>query len=364
MTRSLKSPRRLAKLPPRRPSRGAALELLQQVRAIGSDVPAVIRRAGLPASALKMIECGQDSQISREGFARLYAECIWVLDAHECFVEGRAPITKSEVDMLAYCVINCRDLREAIGRAIDFSRMLMPRMSELSLSEQDHEARLTMRTLRTTRSASGFVSDLMGLAMFYRLFSWLTGEEIHPMQAEFCYAEHLSAETTTRLLPCPITYRAQHNSLRFATSILDRPIVRTYGELVEFLEYFPFDLEEQLSKSTPLSERIRLKLVTALASQIPLPSATDLATEMSVSPATLRRRLADEDTSLMALKHLARQEAAERLLCDGQMTLDMIAAALGFKEVSSFIRTFSRWTGEPPRRWQNKRLNTAGSHEI
>lgn len=352
MTVSLKPSRRIARLPPRRPSRVAARELLEQVRLIGGDIDAVILRAGLPVGTLQMIESGRASQIDREGFARLYAECIWVLDAHECLVEGRVPITKSEVDMLCYCVITCRNLREAIGRTIDFSRMLMPRMSELTLTEEGGEAVLTMRTIRSARTASGFVSDLTGLAMFYRLFSWLTGEEIRPMQAQFCYAQYLSADTTARLLPCAIKYNAPENMLRFSTTVLDRPVLRSYAELQKFLEYFPFDLEEQLSKSAPLSERVRLKFVTALAMQQPLPSAENLAREMSVSPATLRRRLSDEETSLRKLKDTARREAAERMLSDSQMNLDVIASALGFNEVSSFIRSFTRWTGQPPRRWQ------------
>lgn len=352
MTVSLKPTRRLARLPPRRPSRLAARELLEQVRAIGGDLDGVILRAGLAPNSVQMIEAGRVAQIDREGFARLYAECIWVLDAHECRVEGRVPITKSEVDMLCYCVITCRSLGEVINRTIDFSRMLTPRLSELALEQEQGEARLVMRTLRSARTASGLVSDLTGLAMFYRLFSWLIGEEIRPLRAEFCYAQLLSPDTTTRLLPCSIRFNATENRLIFPASILHRPVVRRYGELQGFLEYFPFDLEEQLSKSAPLSERIRLRFVIALASQTPLPSATDLAREMSLSPATLRRRLADEQTSLRALKNLARQEAAERMLSDGLLSLDQIASALGFNEASSFIRSFSQWTGHPPRRWQ------------
>lgn len=352
MTVSLKTSRSIAKLPPRRPSRVAARELLDQVRQIGGDVEAVIQRAGLPAGALQMIETGQAIRIDREGFARLNAECIWVLDAHECLMEGRVPISKSEVDLLCYCVITCRNLREVIERTIDFSRMLMPRMSELLLSQEGAEAVLTMRTVRSARTASGFVSDLTGLAMFYRLFSWLIGEEIRPVKAEFCYGQHLSTDTTARLLPCPVLYNAPENRLRFASTVLQQPVLRSYAELLQFLEYFPFDLEEQLSKSAPLSERIRLKLVTALATQSVLPTAQDLANEMSVSSATLRRRLADEQTSLRQLKDIARREAAERMLYDNQLSLDHIATALGFNEVSSFIRSFTRWTGQPPRRWQ------------
>ena len=319
---------------------------------IGGDVDGIIRRAGLPPSTLQTIEDARAVQIDRQGFARLYAECIWVLDAHECLIEGRVPITKTEVDLLCYCVITCRTLREVVGRTIDFSRMLMPRMSELSLREEGGSAVLTMHTLRSSRSASGFVSDLTGLAMFYRLFSWLIGEDIRALAAEVPYSQHLSADTAARLLPCPIQYDAPDNRLTFGADYLDRPVLRSYAELTDFLDYFPFDLEKRLSKTAPLSEQVRMKLVTALAQQRPLPSAEAVAAELTVSPATLRRRLSDEGTSLRLLKQSARQEAAERMLANDQLDLDTIALALGFKEASSFSRAFAQWTGKPPRRWQ------------
>ena len=351
MTITLKPSRRLARLPPRRPSRTAARELLKQVRAIGGDAEGVVRRAGLANGALQLIESGRSGHIERDAFARIYAECIWVLDAHECLIEGRVPISKAEVDMLCYCVITCRTLREAIDRTIDFSRMLMPRMSELSIRDDGIVASLTMHTIRSSRSASAFVSDLTGLAMFYRLFSWLIGEDIRFVQAEVCYGQHLSADTTARLLPCPIRYDAPDNVLHFVLSYLDRPVVRSYAELLKFLDYFPFDLEEGLSKATPLSERVRLKFVTALATQSPLPDAAELAQEMSVSPATLRRRLSDEGVSLRSLKEGARREMAEHMLRDGKETLEVIATTVGFHDVSAFSRAFRGWTGSPPRHW-------------
>lgn len=352
MTLSITPPRRLSKLPPRPASHAAARELLLQVQAIGGDISALIKRANLPPAAIALIGDDGDTPLQREDFARLYAECIWVLDAHECIREGRAPLTKSEVDLLCYCVITCRNLQEVVRRTIDFSAMLMPRMSRLTLEQADASAILRMHTIRSARGGSAFVSDLTGLATFYRLFSWLIGEDIRPLEAELCYAPLLSAETVARMLPCPILFDASDNRLRFPAAYLEKPVVRSYADLLQFLKYFPFDPDERLSKSAPLSQRLYQSYAAALAAHIPLPQAEDLAKDLSISPATLRRRLSDEGLSLSQIKDDARREVAERLLRHSDQSLESIAAQTSFHDTATFSRTFRRWTGQSPGRWR------------
>jgi hypothetical protein len=235
MIKSLTNSKRLAKVPPREPSLAAARELLGHVAAVGADVAALMARAGISHAADALLRDASAISLTRDEFARLFAEATWVLDAHECIREGRMPLSKKEVDLLCYCVITCRSLREVIGRTIDFSRMLMPRMSRLTLEEGPQDAYLQMHTLRSARGASGFVSDLAGLATFYRLFAWLIGEDIRPLRAELCYPQMLSAETVARILPCPITYDAADNALCFPPQFLNKAVVRSADDLQQFL---------------------------------------------------------------------------------------------------------------------------------
>lgn len=342
---------RLAKLPPRRSSTATARALLQLVQDVGGDTEALMRRAGLPHGAKALLDPSWQGQLSRAEFARLYAQCTWALDAHASAQEGRDPITKTELDMLCYCVITCRTLREAIQRTADFSAMLMPRTGRLSLEVVDTVAIFRMATFRTNRSASAFVSDLTGLATHHRLFGWLIGDDIRPAEIEIFYPALLGRETAARLMPHPIRYRAPENLIRFPAYFLDRPVVRSYSELVGFLKHFPFDLEEAQSKMAPLSERLRLVMAAALADGSPPPTGEDLARQFSISPATLRRRLSDEGVSLLELKDATRRELAERLLTQGGLTVAEIAARVGFSDPTTFSRAFRGWTGVPPRRW-------------
>lgn len=71
---------------------------------------------------------------------------------------------------------------------------------------------------------------------------------------------------------------------------------------------------------------------------------THLAQRLSMSPATLRRRLHREGTHFQALKDQWRRGRAIHLLKTSDCTIQQIAEALGFSEASAFHRAFKKWT--------------------
>jgi len=356
----LKSTKRLSRPAPQRASTRTARELLTHVQAIGGNLGALVQRAALPYSVDSLLDPNWPGQLSRTEFAQLYAQCIWALDAHASWQEGREPLTKPELDLLCYCVITCRTLREAIARTAAFSAMLMPRTASLSLRIEDDVAEFGMSTFRTNRSASAFVSDLTGLSMHYRLFGWLIGEDITPIEVEVGYPALLSEETASRLMPHPITYEAPRNLLRFPAAYLERPVVRSYAELERLLDRFPFDLEEMQSKIAPLSERVRLVLGAALAAGSPIPTGNQIARQFSIGPATLRRRLSDEGVSLLHLKDAARRGLAQQLLNNREHSVAEIASRVGFSDSTTFSRAFKAWTGQSPSRWRQAAARRLG----
>nr|WP_278116143.1 AraC family transcriptional regulator [Mesorhizobium sp. WSM4875]WIE94654.1 AraC family transcriptional regulator [Mesorhizobium sp. WSM4875] len=74
----------------------------------------------------------------------------------------------------------------------------------------------------------------------------------------------------------------------------------------------------------------------------------DLAAEMAITPRTLQRRLAEEDTSLRTILRDYREQMAVAYLAQGNMTAEDIATALGYAEAPVFSRAFKSWTGSSP----------------
>ncbi|NWK96121.1 AraC family transcriptional regulator [Sphingobium lactosutens] len=330
-----------------------ARDLLRLVDQFGEDPLALLQAAGLTRHATLLTAPGQDDHmLSHDDFTRLYAHCTLLLDEHAARQEGRDPLTKSGFDLMCQCLITCQTLRDVIDRMDLFAMLLSPRLGRLILKVDEGVARLDMPVQRKVRNACAYLSDLTGLSTYARLYGWLIGEELPLLGAAMRYPPLLDMRTIAHLMPCPIRHGATENSFRFPATYLDRPVIRSHHELESLLEHFPFDVEEPQSKEAPLSERIARLLGAMLASGEPPLTAADLARRFSISVATLKRRLASENTSLAQIKVCARQQLAMRLLADPRLTVSEVGRRAQFSDTGAFRRAFHQWTGQSPTAWR------------
>ena len=81
-------------------------------------------------------------------------------------------------------------------------------------------------------------------------------------------------------------------------------------------------------------------------------SGDDVARLLSLHRRTLNRRLHALGTTYQQVLDQVRFDIARQLLATSDVSLDDIAATLGYAGVSPFMRTFRRWAGETPGRWR------------
>ena len=353
MTKGIAINKHLSRPVPPATSAAIARELLLRVKEIGIDPQQILTKAGLAQSAATLIGQTCPGTLSPAEFARVYAHCTWELDACASHQEGREPLSKQEFDLFCHCVIGCRSLREVIARTTSFSEMIFPRMGRVTLRVSGPRAALQMASQRNILNACAYLSDLTGLSSYYRLFGWLIGEDIGLLRIDMQYPPLLTERTICHLMRHPINHRASENSLHFPSHYLERPVVRSHYELEALLRFFPFDTEIMQTREWPLSERISQQLEKALNIGDPLPTAETLARQFSISLATLKRRLADEGTSLSSLKALRRREAAQRLLSDRRLAIAEVARMTQYSDAGAFTRAFHQWTGQSPYRWRS-----------
>ena len=81
-------------------------------------------------------------------------------------------------------------------------------------------------------------------------------------------------------------------------------------------------------------------------------SLEELATELSMQPRTLNRRLQAEGKTFRELVNEARFQVARQLLAGTRMDITNIALALGYADPSGFTHAFQRWSGVAPSEWR------------
>ena len=87
-------------------------------------------------------------------------------------------------------------------------------------------------------------------------------------------------------------------------------------------------------------------------------SLEEIASEFSMQPRTLNRRLKAESTTLRELINEARFEVARQLLKSTRMRIADIALALGYADTCGFSHAFQRWSGAAPSEWRRNYWNS------
>lgn len=83
-------------------------------------------------------------------------------------------------------------------------------------------------------------------------------------------------------------------------------------------------------------------------------SGDELAEMLSMHRRTLNRRLRAQGMTIQQVLDETRYTVARELLAGSRVSLDDVAATLGYSGVSAFMRTFRRWSGTTPGRWRRE----------
>ncbi|ALX15823.1 AraC family transcriptional regulator [Burkholderia cepacia JBK9] len=297
----------------------------------------------------------QQAATTPGGFVALYRDAIVRLEAQVARGNGHPPMRKQEVDLMCRCLLSCATLADAIRCARDFCEMLTPRAGVLSLAVRDGHATFRMDSLRRTRSPAACLVDLTGLFCYLQLFGWLIGQPLRPTGVWLGHPRRDDAVPLLGLFNAPVDVGRKTYGFAFDATRLDCRVIRQPGELDAFLVDFPFRLIDAAPAVVSWAQQVRGFLDAALAREQALPALAELAAWLGVSDATLRRRLAAEDSGYHVLREQCLADTARRCLHETDWPITRVAAYLGFGGEEAFRRAFVRWTGVAPSRFRRER---------
>lgn len=321
--------------------------LLDELVRLGGNLDAIWKEASI-STAQSAAMSGTVATLPAIEFCRLYRSGINEVERLCCAKEGRRPFGKAAVDLLCYCVINCESLREVIARTAQFNEVMQERGGIIAVSELNGVAHFTMEVPGRAKNAAAFLIDMTGIYFYYQFFSWLIGQRLPLMEVRITHREGDYPLSLNETFQASVRFDQKTNALQFPASVLDQRVVRSYAELKQIIDYFPFNLAMNRAGQSTWSDHLRLLLLDSLQHRHRIPEFTALAQLLHLSPATLRRRLSDEGTSYVDLRTQCLKEIAENLLKKTDMALDDIAARLDFSDERAFRRAFREWAGETP----------------
>ncbi|MEH6588184.1 MAG: AraC family transcriptional regulator [Halioglobus sp.] len=334
--------------------------LLRVVIDQGYPLERALQQIGLDFNPLEDPHPGT-TEIATACYSKLYSLLMELLqdEAFGLGQEYRAP--PGTFRMMCLFVIHCKTLEQALERAWEFydycdqyrdtpaervTGPLLPIKNNLVLCLFQRSASLEL--------ATEHIGHANVLLMMYRFYSWLIGRELPLEEVQLRAAAPESTEHYEELFGCPVRFNMDNSGLVMTRQLLQHPVAQNEDSLREFLRLAPYPL---VKRDTPgelkkLSRKIEQVLVNAGPDN--LPTAGGVASMLNVSPRTLHRRLTAEGTSFQQLKDTFRRELAVHYMQRDELSIDAIAAVMGFQDNSAFYRSFKKWTGTSPGQYRQQ----------
>lgn len=192
-------------------------------------------------------------------------------------------------------------------------------------------------------------------AIYAQLLQFLKkgiGDHVVP---EALFFEHEKPSDTAELddyFRAPIYFNSPLNKAVFKPSILNEEMATANDTLYTVLKAHFEKLLADQPKPNDLVESVRRVITDNLS--ISETTVNSVASQLALSPRTLRRRLQEHHLTFHDIKKMVRQELAEQYLSNSQLGLSEIALLLGYSETSAFCRAFRDWVGDPPLVYRKK----------
>lgn len=173
----------------------------------------------------------------------------------------------------------------------------------------------------------------------------LTGARI-----ELCYAAPSHAAAYAESFLCPVAFGQQRNAFVIPSSWravpnmgYDEATWQTSLRHCEALCVTSADRDTLADVRRLLFERF-----TRGTFDRAIPNLDTIANSLHMSPRTLIRRLRALDTTYQAVTDEVQKHRARELLANPSLRIHAIAEQLGYRDATSFVRTFKRWYSTTP----------------
>ncbi len=216
----------------------------------------------------------------------------------------------------------------------------------------EKEVFLFVDLLPPNKDEQHFMTEFL-LVVFHRYLCWVTGTKVFPNQLWLSYDEPDHVRHYTGLFNCERSFNKARTGFSFDRKYLSCPVVVSPEELKAFLEKAPADLMVTPGTDNSYATRIKGMAIKQQREGRGFPDFVTVASELCVSPQTLRRKLQAENTSYQTLKDVLRRDMAIDKLVNEQLPVAEIGQQLGFVEPASFTRAFKQWTGVSPAQYRS-----------
>jgi len=258
----------------------------------------------------------------------------------------------SSLGVLGHAWLSCSTLRSGLQRLTQYYRLIGERGTlEVEESRSGLITRFWANRGDPAKDPTAAALIDIVMAVLLDMCRFNAGAALRPISATLRRQAPDKVGAYEQFFGCPITFNAPENTFTLANADADRALPTSNRQLAIVFDQMLAEELARLDKSDVVA-RCRASVLESLSSG---EGAEDtLAKALHMSPRTLQRKLALENTSYQQLVDETRKDLALRYIEDPRMSLNEIAFALGFSQQSAFTRAFKRWTDQAPSEFRSR----------
>lgn len=259
----------------------------------------------------------------------------------------------SSLDRFGYAMISCATFRESLEVGIKFQRVVgrfCGRQLIMSFFVEGDTAVIQINDDPALGELRIFaIEEMFGCILGQT--KWVTGKSLKIKSVHCSYGPRSYADIYQNVFQCPIFFDSPHNQIRFSKSILDTPLPQACSHSASMYKAYCEELAVQLDQAEDdFVEKVRRVIMSHPKLS---PGSDEVATNLSMSERTFRRKLSEKGFSYHHLVDDVREGIAKNYLTTSNRSVEDIAFMIGFSDPTSFSRAFKRWTGQSPRQYRN-----------
>lgn len=318
---------------------------MQMVREalLQSGLPLATRAALLTQAGIDPASLDQGStRVPVRAYARLWRLLAVHLD-DEFFAMDPRPLRSGSLAFICRTCIAQPSVQRGIESMLEFLGLMLTRFNA-RLTRHDRLVEITLlpETAPPLRAFAYFTFWII----VHGVICWLAGRRVPLLGMQLRSPAPAYCDDYRVMFGEPLSFAQPNTRIIFSVDCLDLPVRRSEAQLQRFLARAPANILVKYRDPDSFAQAIKAQLRGLAPAQ--WPDSTSLARQWCMSPATLRRRLAEQQQSYQRLKDGVRRDLAVAALAEPLMTLGDIAERLGFADTGSFLKAFRKWTGSSP----------------
>ncbi len=301
----------------------------------------------------------EDSTLGPQDYERLLALLAAETGCESLGLEIGARQTVASYGVLGHTMLSAATAGEALRIGLDYYRITSAFMT--LAAERQGEALVVSAVLDYPLphlTPFALEEQMVGMTAVARD---LLGQDFGPLAVDFTLPEPAYAARLRDFFRAPVRFGQAANRYLIDVRLLDVSLrtanALTARHLLALCDQLLARTQQAVARDDLLA-RVQAILQSRVGRW---PGMPEVAEQLGLSERTLRRRLQELGTDFQTQIDQARRYLAMELIRRREITVENLAAVLGYSEAVSFRRAFQRWTGVSPSVWR-EREGGAGLH--